>query len=70
MRPYLINLPAAPDVGAKIDVYNHRGKRHRLTLTRVDDPWRPADIVLHWIDEAGIRYTSGLRSRSLYRVLP
>lgn len=64
---YLIDLPAPPDVGAQLTVY--RGDRHqRLTLTRVDDPWRTADIVLHWRDEAGVRYTSGLRSDTLDRV--
>ena len=63
---YLIDLPAAPDVGAKLTVYR-AGRHHRLTLTRVDDPWRTADIVLHCIDESGVRYTSGLRSEALER---
>ena len=67
---YLIDLGAVPDIGAQILIRNHRGALHRLTLERVDDPWRPRDIVLHWIDDAGRRFTSGLRSRTLYRVAP
>lgn len=70
MRRYMIDLPAAPAVGAQLVVHNHRGRARRLTLTRVDDPWRAADVVLHWTDEAGNRYTSGLRSKTLYVVTP
>lgn len=66
---YLIDFPAAPAVGARLTVYR-AGRHHRLTLTRVDDPWRPSDIVLNWRDEAGVRYTSGLRSETLDRVSP
>lgn len=65
---YMIDLPAAPAVGAQLVVRNHRGQPKRLTLERVDDPWRACDVVLHWRDDAGHRYKSGLRSRTLYRV--
>lgn len=67
---YMIDLPSAPAVGAQLVIRNHRGRHHRLTLMRVDDPWRPCDVVLHWRDDAGQRYTSGLRSRTLHVVTP
>jgi hypothetical protein len=65
---YLIDFHTVPGVGAKLTVYNHRGVPKRLTLECVDDPWRACDIVLHWRDENGARFTSGLRSRTLHRV--
>lgn len=64
---YLIDLPAVPAVGAQLVLYR-AGRRHRLTLTGVNDPWRAGDVVLHWRDEDGVRYTSGLRSDTLDRV--
>lgn len=64
---YLIDLPAPPNVGAQL-VLCRAGQRYRLTLMKVDDPWRTGDVVLHWKDDDGVRYTSGLRSETLKRV--
>lgn len=65
---YLIDFDVVPPIGTVV-LAGRRNATRRCKLVRIEPHVRKRDwaksFVLHWIDQFGTHYTSGIQSKSL-----